>query len=356
MLKKVLYVLMAGILVLMTLSSAVALDISTDAQTGIFQEYYDAIDEYLEDISALDDTYACCAGSTYSFAGRLYNHSLTAVTSLLFKIEKNGQYLGYVIVRTADPIVLESALCEIPYKLPDSGAYTPENVKWVYDFANHGVSVDGQTPVYITDSEVQQSVKECYFNFGAQTQTQVSPQTVLSKVPVYRQEGNCIVCAVSHLLLYWNNNGFSGLTPTVNTQAKFEALMSTVDEYFPQYANNNIPLAMAQYASDRSTPLIDGNVFYVFGTNDWSPTYDKIKDEIAAGRPLLLGFAPAETGSYDDVEGHMTLCVGAASTYAELNYVQVVDGHSSSIVMKYWNEDVNDFICKVTVEQKTMLP
>ena len=91
---------------------------------------------------------------------------------------------------------------------------------------------------------------------------------------------------------------------------------------------------MAQYASDRSTPLIDGNVFYVFGTDDWPPAYDKIKDEIAAGRTLLLGFAPAETGSYDKIKGHMTLCTGGASTNAELNDVKVVGGHASSIVMK----------------------
>ncbi len=144
--------------------------------------------------------------------------------------------------------------------------------------------------------------------------------------------------------------------PAVNTQAKFEVLMSAVDKYFPKYANSNIPPAMAQYASDRSTPLIDGNVFYVFSTNDWPPAYDKIKDEIAAGRTLLLGFAPAKTGSYDKIEDHMMLCVGAVSTNAELNYVKVVDGQSSSIVMKCWNADINDFICKVTVAQKTILP
>ena len=50
--------------------------------------------------------------------------------------------------------------------------------------------------------------------------------------------------------------------------------------------------------------------------------FDKIKDEIAAGRTLLLGFAPAKTGSYDKIEDHMMLCVGAVSTNAELNYVK----------------------------------
>lgn len=106
---------------------------------------------------------------------------------------------------------------------------------------------------------------------------------------------------------------------------------------------------MAQYASDRSTPLIDGNVFYVFGTDDWPPAYDKIKDEIAAGRTLLLGFAPAETGSYDKIEGYMTLCAGAASTNAELNDV----GCRRACLFycdENWNADVDDFICKVTVE------
>lgn len=63
-----------------------------------------------------------------------------------------------------------------------------------------------------------------------------------------------------------------------------------------------------------------------------------------------------KTGSYDKIEDHMMLCVGAVSTNAELNYVKVVDGQSSSIVMKCWNADINDFICKVTVAQKTILP
>lgn len=354
MFKKALRILMAALFVFMIPLSAMASDISTDEQIYRLQDYYNAIDEYLDEMSVLDNAYVCCANSTYTLVCGLYNHSITDVTSLLFKIEKNGQYLGYVIVRVADQIILESALCDIPYKIPESGVYTMTDVKWVYDYANHGVSVDGQTPVYITDSAMQQSVRDGYFNFEAELQTTVSPQTVLRSVPVYLQNSyNCIVCAVSHLLLYWNNNGFSGLTPTTNTQAKFETLMDTVDGYFSSYANNNIPTALASYAVGRSTPLIDGNVYYVVGTNDWSPTYNKIKNEIAAGRPFLLGFAAGE-GSYSTTVGHMTLCVGAASTNAELHYLKVVDGHSPSIVTKYWDADINDFICTVTVEQETI--
>ena len=169
---------MAALFVFMIPLSAMASDISTDGQMYMLQDYYDAIDEYLDEMSALDNAYACCANSTYTLVRGLYNHSVTDVTSLLFKIEKNGQYLGYVIVRTADQIILESALCDIPYKMPESGAYTMTDVKWVYDYANHGVSVDGRTPMYITDSAMQQSVRDGYFNFGAELQTTVSPQTL----------------------------------------------------------------------------------------------------------------------------------------------------------------------------------
>lgn len=342
MFKKYVSILLAASMLFVTSLSVCALggkDSGNMQDTPELSAYYEALDSYLNHMAAADAEYAGCTNCTYSPVTALYSHDLETPTSLLFEFRKNGHYRGYVIVRAADMRILESALCEIPYNID---AKADANVKFVYDFGNHGVSVGGGTPVYITEADATDELQNAYFNYGGGADVCETQETVFSNVPIHFQNSaNCIVCACAHLLLYWNRNGYSGLTPTVSTQAQFTSLMEAVDVRFTSYANNKIPGVLSGYADDRG--------FTVQATNIWDPTLEDAHTEISADRPFLLGFAAGS--SYSSTVGHMTVCVGISTTYLEGDYVKVVDGHSSSLVTQYWDDEINDYICSVTVSE-----
>lgn len=59
----------------------------------------------------------------------------------------------------------------------------------------------------------------------------------------------------------------------------------------------------------------------------------------------------APGSSYSSVDGHMTLCVGAATLVVENNYINLIDGHSTSIVTKLWDSEINDYINVISVSE-----
>ena len=304
------------------------------------------IADYIEALSVQDDSYTFCINATFNPISELYDNSLLDISSLLFGIYVENEYKGYVIIRNSDFKVLESALCDIPYNM-NSLSKSNDSIKWVYDYGNYAVSINNAPPVYLSSNFENDQFNDAYFK------TDSLLRSNLPNVPIFLQKSyTCIVCATSHLLLYWNNNGFNGLTPIITSQSQFESLMTTVASHFTSYTNNNIPGSVAKYAATR-TPNPNygeptGNRYVITAINRWYPDYSDVTSEISNSRPVYLGYAAGS--DYSPIAGHMTMCVGARTSILESNYVAVVDGHSSSIVTKIWADDYNDFICSVIVD------
>lgn len=305
----------------------------------------DKIGCYLDELAEYDSAYLVCDNAEALPIRCLYNNDVSEVSSILFGLYDSKTYIGYVIIRTCDYVVLESSLGAIPYNFENSG-----NQKYIYDYGNYGVYDDvNKKSVYVT-SIVANSRYSQYFTYSNHVASDIdNSRSDLSNVPIFRQGSyNCIVCATSHLLLYWNNHGYSGLTPTITTQTAFNSFMTTINGYFSSYANNNIPSAIINYALTRRYGIGSSTrLFVVTPQNTWNPEFTDVVNELSNGRPVLLGFAPGS--DYSSTVGHMTLCVGVSPWVVENNYVSVVDGHSSSIVTKLWSSDYNDFMCSMTV-------
>lgn len=308
-------------------------------------EYISEIQNYVYSMSEYDSSYNIMSGITYEYVSELYDDDLN-ISSLLFKAIKNDQYIGYIIIRTSDKVVLESSLSTIPYNVDH---IQQSNAKMIYDYGTYAISVSNQSPIYLYSSNENETLLDEYFTESVTTKVN-SSRTTLPNIAIYKQKNdNCIVTAISHLLLYWNNNGCSLLTPTISSQSEFDSLKDTIDSYFTSgYANNSIPKVLLSYALSRSAQVSSAD-YTILPSNKWNPTYDDVKAQISQGKPLLLDFAKGS--DYSASVGHMTMCVGAASKVVENDYVLVVDGHSSAVVTKIWDDTINDFICSVTVSK-----
>lgn len=155
--------------------------------------------------------------------------------------------------------------------------------------------------------------------------------------PQLQNSYNCIVAAISNLIWYYGNNGYSSLI-SGKTFSVIKANVNTTMKSLGGYANSNIPDTLKTHL---------GN-YYSSSTPIWNPSFSTVQSEINAGYPCLLGFA-AGADSYSETVGHMTLCVGwvqISSSY----YTCLIDGHSTNTVTKAWSSSYNDYVCKVRLK------
>ena len=103
--------------------------------------------------------------------------------------------------------------------------------------------------------------------------------------------------------------------------------------------NNNIPRAFGLFTYGSG-----GRTVSLQAQGIWYGSWDRLRTEINAGRPLLLGFANQVYGG-----GHMTVCVGYYVANNGARYVIVSDAHNSHYVAKPYDENENDYIAPVVV-------
>ena len=168
---------------------------------------------------------------------------------------------------------------------------------------------------------------------------------------IYLQQGdrNCIACAMAHALVYYKNNGYSDIC-SVTSQSSFNTLVDKMQDYLNAaggYANNNIAAAFLKYCMYELN--LKGINYIVTADGTWNPQYSQVSGAIAAGKPVMVGFAAGS--DYSKEYGHMTLCVGAATLAPKESYLNLIDGHSGSIVTKLWNSSINDYINVISVSK-----
>ncbi len=153
--------------------------------------------------------------------------------------------------------------------------------------------------------------------------------------PQLQGSTNCVAAALANVFWYLGSHGFSALTSSIS----FESLKDRLQNLFLHnggLANRNVPTVANLYAQERSSSLACSS------TVVWNPTIITVVNEIGAGYPCMLGYSSSNT--YYSAP-HMTMCCG----YQEATpgfYVKLVDGHSTSIIMRLWDSS-ND--CVITV-------
>lgn len=247
------------------------------------------------------------------------------VTSTLFLLYLDDEYIGYVIVDKET-----NNICEISENVPTYYLY----------MSNNGISRDGVEIGYVNGTYFLTDKKSIVYldEFGnAYDQyfiPQVSRKVITGVIPRLQGPSNCVAAATANLLFYWSNNGYSELNPS-----SWERMISEVGALFNgYYANNSVPSVIKAYVKKYSS------VYKTAATVHWNPVIELALSEIDDGRPCLLGFAADENSPYSKTVGHMTMCCGYVRQGSNSYMMALVDGHSSSIVYKRWSNDYNDCI------------
>lgn len=279
-----------------------------------------SIIEFIRCISQ-DDYYSSWKNATPVFGYDLFGNDFECVTGHLFYIENDTKSVGYVIIDSGTYSVLEFSRGTPAYdKVPLS--LSSDTTKLLYI---NGMPAILQGSVYSnisTTGEVIYSV-----DVKSNASSRYSPQI---------QTKNCIVSAISNLMWHWSINGYSALADGMT----FNQVENRIDELMTAaggYANANIPATIDAYVDETSS-------YSVSVTNQWNPTFNNVKNEVAT-RPCLLGFAAGSP--YSATVGHMTVCVGTRSVLFS-KYVKVIDGWETEVVEKAWG-DYNDFMSKVVI-------
>ena len=239
---------------------------------------------------------------------------------------------GYAI--TADEQIIEYACCPSPYYLFVEENDLSDNIynSAYYDYANYGISnhkIDSEGMI----CEIK--------NNGFDNGISVCNITIPGVTPKLQNSSNCIVTALANLMWYWGGNNFSKLRPD-----SFKNLKSTLQELFlgyQGYTNNSVPYIAQQYVQSRSSSYRCNSSVYWKVKND---VLAKLRTEINAGYPCLLGYMAHANSPYSATSGHMTMCYGYYISDS-ITYVRLADGHSSSMVVRVWNATYNDCVIKV---------
>lgn len=276
--------------------------------------------EFVSELVEEDDYYSEWEGAEIEYAYTLYADDLETVAGNLYYVKADGQTEGYLIVN--DKLkVAEFSKSKPAYDLADIPL--DEYTKYVYSNAMPAIAVDETLYRISMSGEI--------LNLSSDISLFYEPNL---------QGDNCIVGAISNLLWDWGKDGFDELIDGMT----FRQLDATIDSIMTEeggYANANIPSTIKTYVNQYTS-------YSATVTNKWNPSFSAVKNETLY-RPCLLGFAPAEEGSYDEIEGHMTVCVGTRTLGSE-KYCTLMDGHSEELVEKQWGS-YNDFMAKVRIEQ-----
>lgn len=273
-----------------------------------------------------------------SKAADLYNCFGDVKEFELYVYRVNSMKTGYVIYRIEDGTIVESSQTNIiPYNYK-----LDENIKFIYGYYLYGIMLDNGV-IAFRDNENYSKYFDLNINYSI---TRLSLPS--ADMEIYLQGSkNCIACAMAHALVYYKNNGYSSIC-SVTGQTSFNNLMDKMESYLNDvggYANNNIAGAFARYCNYELNFSCN-----VIANGTWNPQYSQVSEAITAGKPVMVGFAPAADGSsYSKVFGHMTLCVGTATLVVETNYLELIDGHSASIVTRIWNSTINDYINIISI-------
>ncbi|MCQ2467201.1 MAG: hypothetical protein MJ166_06755 [Clostridia bacterium] len=298
-----------GIVNLFVLMCSMAVSANTNyaIENNVAQNFLESI-VYEEDFQMWSD-------ASLEYGYELYNYDCTNISSILFHVEKENDCVGYIIVDHAEYNVVEFSAGNSPYENIDKNDY--DEFIYLYENATSACSVNG-TIYYVESDGSLSSLSDTRLRYN----------------PNLQGNNNCIVAAISNLLWYYGGNGYSSLT----SGKTFNQLMSSINSIILAqggYANNNIPNTISNYVNNNTSYSVTVN-------NVWNPTLNDLLNEVVS-RPCLLGFSSGSP--YSATVGHMTVCVGTTVQGGKY-YVEVMDGHSTSIQYKLWGT-YNNFISKV---------
>lgn len=229
---------------------------------------------------------------------------------------------GYAIMK--NDIILEYSLCASPY----------------YNYINQGYSSFGYYYSYYTVDIGEENIS---FTFDGTIITEevdfpMTRGTIPGVSPQLQNSSNCIVCALANIMWYWRSHNFS-LIPSsfIKIKANLSSRFNSLDG---GYANNNVPTVASGYLRSLSTNYRCTSSVY------WSPSISRVKTEIDAGYPCMVGYAAHANSPYGSQEGHMAMCFGYL--YKNGNYyLELADGHQTSKRTVIWNTSYNDCVIKV---------
>lgn len=255
----------------------------------------------------------------------------------IYHLYQEHSYCGYIVYDSSLGGIVEYSRGEESFTkmLDELNIVEPYTLRYLY-YANEICTDSGRIVRFdpfaniIYDSAMVDLQIE---NIG----NSVSPCVQLPGVsPQLQGSSNCIVAATANLMWYWNSNKISGLTGSDS----FNSLKIVLASKFSEVGgtgNSYIGAAIRRYLESCFSS------YTVSYSNSWSPSFTRVCSEIDARRPCLVGF---KAGSdYSSTYGHMTCCVGyvLGSSSTNMNYILLVDGHSSSVVSKLWTTTYNDF-------------
>ena len=157
--------------------------------------------------------------------------------------------------------------------------------------------------------------------------------TISGVSPQLQYSANCSAAALANVLWYWKSHGYDSLSSTFG-QMKSDIIYYM--NYCGGFANANVPAASNMYVYSRN------NHYHCNSSVIWSPAVSSVTTEIDQGYPCMVGF---NSSSPYYGSGHMTMCYGYMIQSGNM-YVNLADGHSSSMVTRLWG-NYNDCVISV---------
>ena len=172
---------------------------------------------------------------------------------------------------------------------------------------------------------------------------------ILSSVPTSLRSTSdhlCIPCAITNVAGYWSISGYSQFGCSSSTQQ--ENVARAVHQRMQSIggtasANRNIQIGYDYFSHTSGTKK-----YVLKSTNIWRGdanfSIETVKNEIDAGRPIMIGYAAVDGSPY---AGHMTVASGYIYIGGSF-FVYVSDAHNSAYQRHLFNANTyNDFIATV---------
>lgn len=249
-----------------------------------------------------------------------------------------GICLGYAVI--ADGVIYEFAEHASPYE--NYLGYCNQGIVLGYEpgtyylaYENEYAELDCSGDVtYVSDPDSEIAVVLGLLMCQNPENSMGINGTIGGVTPQLQNSDNCIVAALANVLWYWRSHGYPSLT------ANFSQMKTNISYYFITYcggyANNYVPAVSNMY-------IYSCDIHYHCNSSiTWSPSFSSVTGEIDMGYPCMVGFsvnAPFYGGA------HMTMCYGYLQSGNNM-YVQLADGHSSSMVVRLWGS-YNDCVISV---------
>lgn len=287
----------------------------------------DFLVEFINLVSNSNEEFYDWKNGDIIFNSDLYLFDASEVSAGLYSIYIEGVYDGYLIADIDKRIVYEFSHSSIPYSVVEDDLDSVECL--LYEMGNYGILYNGSKICFDESGNIYHAE-----NIGISTLDYIIPGVS----PQLQNSNNCIVAALSNVIWFWGNNGYNGLISGLT----FEQLKTKIDTKMLNaggYTNRNVQGVYNAYVIEKSyTPSCDVI---------WSPTVHDMVNEVANGRPCMLGFAAGST--YSESVGHMTMCYGYQYIAGGTYYSIVADGHTTAKVYKVWNQ-YNDCVIKMDIQ------